>query len=283
MNNRIFISYRRKGGDVTAKLISETLKNRGYETFYDYDGLKGGPFDQQIRNEILCCTDLVLILPKNALKRCKNKNDWVREEIRIALQHGKNIVPVMLDGFEFPETLPDDIDAVRRYNGVRFQMDYFEAVITKIIDKLSSSTHTAKPSKTTKAPVHSTADSTKRASSVPDAFKPRKSATKRAAAPTVNYESANDGRRTWQSGSDYTIPPLSLLNEIPPIPGISEADAEEIANRILGKLQSFGRSACFAGYSAGPTVTRFEFVPNEGVRINDILSLRDDIAMELGI
>ena len=43
-NNRVFISYRRDGGDITAKLVSEALKNRGYKTFYDYDTLKGGVF-----------------------------------------------------------------------------------------------------------------------------------------------------------------------------------------------------------------------------------------------
>ena len=44
MNHRIFISYRRDGGDITAKLISEALKNRGYHTFYDFDALKGWLF-----------------------------------------------------------------------------------------------------------------------------------------------------------------------------------------------------------------------------------------------
>ena len=45
MDNQIFISYRRTGGDTTAKLICETLKNRGFSVFYDFDTLKGGFFD----------------------------------------------------------------------------------------------------------------------------------------------------------------------------------------------------------------------------------------------
>ena len=135
--HRIFISYRREGGDITAKLICEALKNRGYTTFYDYDALKGGVFDDQIRQEIDNCTDMIVVLPENALDRCQNKNDWVRQEIAQALSLGKNIVPVMLQGFEFPVTLPDDIDKLRFYNGVRFYMEFFDAVIEKIEEKLS--------------------------------------------------------------------------------------------------------------------------------------------------
>jgi len=42
MFEQIFISYRRDGGDVTAKLICEALKNRGFTVFYDYDSISGG-------------------------------------------------------------------------------------------------------------------------------------------------------------------------------------------------------------------------------------------------
>ena len=136
-SHKIFISYRRDGGDITAKLICEALKHRGYDTFYDYDALKGGVFDAQIRQEIINCTDMVLVLPQNALDRCVNDDDWVRQEVALALEKGKNIVPVMLRGFEFPEVLPEDIDKVRYYNGVRFYMEFFDAVIDKIEEKFS--------------------------------------------------------------------------------------------------------------------------------------------------
>lgn len=145
MKNQIFISYRRDGGDVTAKLICEALKNKGYSVFYDYDSLKGGVFDSRILESIDECNDVVLVLPKKALARCKDKKDWVRQEIRYALQTEKNIIPVMLDGFEFPKKLPDDIRDVARYNGVRFHMDFFETVIDKIIERLITAPQAGSP------------------------------------------------------------------------------------------------------------------------------------------
>ena len=78
MSEQIFISYRRDGGDVTAKLICEALKNRGFSVFYDFDSLLGGYFDSRILDAIENCNDFVLVLPPNSLNRCVNKDDWVR-------------------------------------------------------------------------------------------------------------------------------------------------------------------------------------------------------------
>ena len=135
-NTQIFISYRRDGGDVTAKLICEALKNKGYSVVFDFDALKGGFFDTRILQTIQGCSDVVLVLPVGGLDRCVNNDDWVRQEIRHAISCKKNIIPVMLNGFEFPDNLPEDIEVIRRYNGVRFAMDYFDAVIDKIAERL---------------------------------------------------------------------------------------------------------------------------------------------------
>lgn len=136
--NQIFISYRRKGGDVVAKLICSELKNRGFTVFYDYDSLKGGYFDSHITDAIQHCNDFILVLPRRALARCRHKNDWVRQEIICALEANKNIIPVMVDGFEFPKKMLPEISDIARCNGVRFEMAYLDAVIDKIVEKFDS-------------------------------------------------------------------------------------------------------------------------------------------------
>lgn len=138
MSEQIFISYRREGGDVTAKLICEKLKNCGYTVFYDYDSLSGGYFDSRILDAIEKCQDFILVLPPHSLDRCVNEEDWVRKEIKHALQCKKNIVPLMLPGFEFPRELPGDIAEVTRFNGVQFVMAYFDSVMETVVDHLTS-------------------------------------------------------------------------------------------------------------------------------------------------
>ncbi|MBO5270970.1 MAG: TIR domain-containing protein [Clostridia bacterium] len=143
MREQIFISYRRDGGDVTAKLICEALKNKGYTVFYDHDSIGGGLFDERILDAIEGCTDFLVVLSPKALDRCANPDDWVRQEIRYALRHGKNIVPVMLDGFAFPKTLPPDIADVTRYNGAPFSMDHYDGDLNVIMSRFASAPRNA--------------------------------------------------------------------------------------------------------------------------------------------
>ena len=81
MSEQVFISYRRDGGVQTAALIREKLKNLGYTTFFDYDSLRQGRFDEAILRAIEKCTDFILVLSPGALDRCRNSGDWVRTEI----------------------------------------------------------------------------------------------------------------------------------------------------------------------------------------------------------
>ena len=138
MAEQIFISYRREGGDVTAKLICEALKNRGFTVFYDYDSLEGGYFDARILTAIEECDDVVLVLPPNSLDRCMNDDDWVRIEIRHALDCEKNIIPILLPEFSFPKDLPDDIKKIRNADGVQFFMPYFDAVMDAVVCRLKA-------------------------------------------------------------------------------------------------------------------------------------------------
>lgn len=141
MNCDVFISYRRDGGDMTAMYIYQALKERGYNVFYDLEVLRAGKFNEALLEAIDSCTDFVLILSPHALDRCRDDGDWVRREIAEALKKKKNIVPVMLNGFQFPEELPEDIEDVRFQNGLSATTEYF----TESMDRLCSRYLTSRP------------------------------------------------------------------------------------------------------------------------------------------
>ncbi len=128
----IFISYRREGGDTTAMLISNKLQAKGYKVFFDLESMRSGDFNDQIYDTIDICTDVILVLPPNGLDRCVNEDDWVRRELSHAIKKNKNIIPVLMRNFEFPEVLPDCIDKIRRLEGVTASVEYFDAVISRI-------------------------------------------------------------------------------------------------------------------------------------------------------
>lgn len=128
----VFISYRRQGGEQAAKIICDRLKDSGYHVFYDVEALRSGAFNTRLYSVIDECRDVIVVLSQNGLDRCSDENDWVRLEIAHALKAGKNIIPVFLRGFTFPEVLPNDIASLRFQNGLEANSEFFDAFIDKL-------------------------------------------------------------------------------------------------------------------------------------------------------
>ena len=56
---------------------------------------------------------------------------------------------------------------------------------------------------------------------------------------------------------------------------------QDTASKLQRTLYSFGVSAKVENVSVGPTITRYELKPAEGVRVSKIANLADDIALSL--
>lgn len=132
-----FISYRRENGFLMAQVIYDRLKDRGIQSFFDLEELRSGKFDEKILVAIREAHTFILILPKNALTRCKNEDDWVRQEILEAVRCNKVIIPVMYDGFKWPRKwsaeFPEEFHGLEYMNGVSGSQEYLPAMIDKII------------------------------------------------------------------------------------------------------------------------------------------------------
>ena len=133
-----FISYRRENGFLMAQVIYDRLRDRGIQCFFDLEELRSGKFDEKILVAIREAHTFILILPKNALNRCKNEDDWVRQEIMEAVRCNKVIIPVMYDGFKWPrkwdEAFPEEFHGLENMNGVSGSQEYLPAMINKIIN-----------------------------------------------------------------------------------------------------------------------------------------------------
>lgn len=125
MDYDVFISYRRDGGDSFAMILKNELKERGLKVFHDVESLRSGDFNKQLYKEIDESKKIVLVLPPNALDRCiNNPNDWIRLEIEHAIGAGKDIIPIMMRGFTFPDNLPEPLDRIAKYQGLEPRMDH---------------------------------------------------------------------------------------------------------------------------------------------------------------
>lgn len=110
----IFISYRRDGGAPYARILQLMLTQRGYNVFLDYDELTDGVFGEHIKNAIKNASIFILVLSAHSMDRCVNEDDWVRQEIKLALDEGKQIIPIDPDSTfnGIPENAPDFINTV---------------------------------------------------------------------------------------------------------------------------------------------------------------------------
>ena len=132
----VFISYRRAGGLELARNIWTELKNMEYYSFFDLDSIREGEFPQAIRRNILRSDNFLILLTPGALDRCSNENDWVRHELKIAFEYGKNIIPVVCNDFKFPKDLPEDIRRIGMIQAVIYNGINFSDMISSIIERL---------------------------------------------------------------------------------------------------------------------------------------------------
>lgn len=101
----------------------------------------------------------------------------------------------------------------------------------------------------------------------------------------TGMEDVSDEMETAFERIPYTFPPISLLNE--PKSGDNTEDLRyelrETAQKLIAILKSFNIDAKPMGCSKGPTVTRYEIMLGEGVKVSKLSGLVEDIALRLAV
>lgn len=88
--------------------------------------------------------------------------------------------------------------------------------------------------------------------------------------------------RKKAEGKDYIFPPVTLLiKEQQTQSSGYEQYLKETAFKLQQTLESFGVNVTITDISCGPSVTRYEMFPEQGTKVSKILSLTDDIKLNL--
>lgn len=143
MGNRlnIFISYRRVDSYDFSGRMHDRLAQEFEDVFFDKEGgiETGAEFPLAIQNGIENADVVLMVIGKDCCKEFKakeGKRDFVVEEIALAKASGCHIVPILMDGVDFPSCLPERIRFVSAHNAFEFGRNAFSLYMDGLIKNL---------------------------------------------------------------------------------------------------------------------------------------------------
>ena len=142
IENSVFISYRRTNTP-WALAIYQALQAQGYDAFLDFTGIASGDFERVIIQNIRARAHFVVLLTPSALERCGEPGDWFRREIETAIDCKRNIVPIMLEAFDFnspaiARELTGKLEVLKHYNGLEVPVRYFNYAMKELHERFLS-------------------------------------------------------------------------------------------------------------------------------------------------
>lgn len=111
-----------------------------------------------------------------------------------------------------------------------------------------------------------------------------KRSRKKAGADAIAQETASVAQAVSENevkNETYHTPPFSLLTRGKKGGGDSDTHLRETARKLQDTLHSFGVNVTVTNVSCGPSVTRYELQPEQGVKVSKIVGLADDIKLNL--
>lgn len=116
-------------------------------------------------------------------------------------------------------------------------------------------------------------------------------ATTQAAPERISHQDLMEAGLSFQEEFDFTkystrfqLPPISLLKTPPYIERRKiREDLKANSELLIKKLSDFEVEGRIAHVHPGPVVTRYEFEPAPGIKINQIVNLADDLALAMKV
>ncbi len=133
MKKDIFISYKNdNAGNNFATRLKDDLEAKGYSVYFNPDENHSGHFPDRLRAGIEGCKDFILILSDGCLAQLMshNKIDWIREELLMAYNAGKHIIPIIMDGVSMPadkDVMPADLQFLPGIDAISMPEQYMRS------------------------------------------------------------------------------------------------------------------------------------------------------------
>lgn len=136
----LFISYRRDDSGSEAILLRDAIRREfgDKSVFLDTSSLQAGcVWSEEIKTALVAADIVIVIIGPEWLRsgssewgtrRIDNEDDWVRQELTIALRDNKRIIPVLVREGKMPpaDVLPDAIKTLPNRQLIALRTDYWD-------------------------------------------------------------------------------------------------------------------------------------------------------------
>jgi hypothetical protein len=143
----IFLSYRRDDGGPYASSLQLQLSQHipDVPIFMDLDSIEPGlDFADVIQGALDSCAVLVVLIGRewatltdeDGTRRLDNPDDYVRFELKTALERGVRVIPVLLDGARplRQQELPAELHKLARLNAHKLSYDRYKDDTARLLD-----------------------------------------------------------------------------------------------------------------------------------------------------
>jgi hypothetical protein len=143
---RIFISYRHDDSEGhTGRLNDELVRRFGEDNiFMDIDRIPlGADFTRVIAEAVESCDVLIAVIGRGwstitdptGQRRLDNPEDYVRFEIKTALERDIRVIPAFVQNAQMPpsDQLPNDLAGLTRRNGISLRSDNWHPGVERLI------------------------------------------------------------------------------------------------------------------------------------------------------
>ncbi len=132
MPKKLFISYPSESWNFAQRIAEGITRQLAETVFIDYKNINDADFERAILTNLRASDALLLIVTDHTFEDIHKDADWIRLEIRTAIEANIPIVLVRENGMLTPKDLPDDVKQVGRAQGVPFYKEYFDPALTML-------------------------------------------------------------------------------------------------------------------------------------------------------
>ena len=144
MIRKVFISSGRADLTATARLMHDYLEAQGLDVFMDLEDIELGDNFVEAINKEVAKADIVLALigprwEEELRRRAGEPRDFVRLELEAAIDQGRRVLPVLVDGAPMPapEALPGALSRLPFVNSPKLLNESFRRDAADLFEKIT--------------------------------------------------------------------------------------------------------------------------------------------------